>query len=66
MQQYHYFSPDGMREEVQESIDPRRDVLYIQVNRVEGWTTIMPHLSPVSKQQDVVVRLSVQPTLLNA
>src|SRR5215831_4352069 len=46
MQQYHYFSPDGMREEVQESIDPRRDVLYLQVNRVEGWITIMPHLSP--------------------
>src|SRR5438128_10107971 len=35
MQQDHDCSPDGMREEVQASMDPRRDVLCGQTNRVE-------------------------------
>src|SRR5215510_13435665 len=65
MQPDHDCSPDGMREEVQASMDPRRDVLCGQANRVASWTTIMPHLSPVSKPQDVGSRLAVQPTPLN-
>src|SRR3989441_12949119 len=35
MQQSHDCSPDGMREEVQAAMDPRRAVLCGQANRVE-------------------------------
>src|SRR5262245_41854105 len=34
IKQYHDCSPDGMRKEVQASMDPRRDILCGQANRI--------------------------------